>query len=119
YTTDVLTEPYAYPAFLVVTLAAVDTLTSPSAKRQLSLLGLMLLLCLVRVQFVVVPVAFVLAAIAHSGFSPRRVASRQAITTGAIVTAAAAVLVLGTGRLAGYYTKGSGTHYTIGGFFRW
>lgn len=106
YTTALLSEPYAYPVFLAAAVVAVDTIAAPTARRQASLLGLMLALSLLRFQFVVFPAAYALALLACSGWSPRAAVRRQRVVATGLALAIAAAFEVGFHRFAGYYTHG-------------
>src|SRR5262249_52330996 len=71
FTTTLLSEPYAYPVFLATVLVGCNTLVRPEKRRQAALLLLMLVLCLLRFQFILVPLAYLLAALVYSRFSVR------------------------------------------------
>lgn len=112
YTTNLLSEPFAYPVFLTTVLVAVETITEPTRRRQILLVFLMLALCLLRFEFVVFPVAYLFAALAASGWSPRAVARRQRLVTAGLALAIAVALAIGVERLLGYYTRGQSV-YTL------
>lgn len=114
FTTDLLSEPFAYPVFLATVLLSVKTLTSPTGRKQVGLVAAFLALCLLRFEFVVVPAAYMIAALAVSHWSPRRLLRRQAVVLTGIGAVAAASLAVGTNRLIGYYTGGH-----LGYAFRW
>src|SRR5213078_3180683 len=82
FTTNLLSEPYAYPVFLATVLVAIEAIAQPSFKRQASVLVLCAALCLLRVQFVVVPSVYLLAALACTRFSLRRFARDQRFALG-------------------------------------
>lgn len=106
YTSMLLTEPYAYPLFLAVTLLAVESLVAPSARRQIVLLAGFALLVGVRMQFVIVPAAY-FAAVLLAVKPPLRIRiRRQAVALVAALSAIVLLLVLGRDRVAGYYSAG-------------
>ncbi len=104
YTTNVLSEPFAYPTLLAAVLVGVDTLAEPTRRRQVALLALTLALCLIRFQFVVFPAAYAFASLAFAGWSPLRAIRRQQLVAGGLALTAVAVLAVGTHRVVGYYT---------------
>ena len=101
--TNAMTEPYAYPIFLVTLLVAIDAIVSPTLVRQLGVLSLMGVLCLARVQFGFVLVLYLLAALIHER-SLRRLARRQPVVTAVIVGALAVVAVIRPSKLVGFYS---------------
>lgn len=106
YTTMLLTEPYAYPLFIAACLLALETLVAPSRGRQVALLAAFALLVGVRMQFVFVPLAYVVAALFAVGGPLRTRVRRQAIIFAGVALAAVLVGVAGSGRAAGYYSPG-------------
>ncbi len=108
YTSTLLSEPFAYPVFLTVVLVAVDAIATPTPRRQLSLLGLMTVLCFARLQFVVMPLAYLAAAFATSRFSLTTLVRRQALVVIVLALLAVAVLLVGPQHAAGAYA-GIGT----------
>lgn len=119
FTSTLLTEPFAYPVFLVTILACVEALAHPTPRRQALTLVLMLVLCLLRFEFAVVPVAYLLAAVGCSGFSLRTAARRQWVLVASFALVVLAALVVGLHRVIGYYTERSDFHYSPLAVARW
>src|SRR5439155_1707191 len=99
-----LTEPYAYPLFLTTAVVAVDAIAYPTRRRQVGVLLLMGALCLARAQFVVFPLLYLATAAVHNR-GVRRTLRAQSIVIAALLLGAALVLVAGTGRVGGFYSK--------------
>jgi hypothetical protein len=119
FTTTLLSEPYAYPTLLATVLFAVETIARPTRARQVVVLVLMLALCLIRAQFVIAPVAYLVAALAVAGFSPRRLLRAQTVVLGVLGAALVVSLVVGVSRLAGSYSGLSSFHVTATGIAHW
>ena len=119
YATNLLTEPFAYPAFLTTVAVAVETLAAPSRRRQNVLLVLMVALCLLRFEFVVFPVAYLIAALGYARWSPRLVVRTQPIVVGGVVLAAISGVAVGLHRIVGYYTTGGSAYHLHASLLRW
>jgi hypothetical protein len=104
FATCALTESYAYPLFVTTVLVMIDAVTSPTRRRQVAALALIGGLCLLRAQFVVLPVAYVIATVLQSKASWREWRAHRA-TIGIVVIGVIAA-VAG----ARYYT-GLGSHW--------
>lgn len=104
FTTMVLSEPFAYPLFLLTALAATGTLAEPTRRRQALLLALLAALSLVRFQFVVVPCVYLLAAAIHARFRLPAVVRAQWLVALGVGLAGAAATVVGPARIAGAYS---------------
>jgi hypothetical protein len=101
FTSTLLTEPYAYPAFLLVVLLGVEAIAAPSPRRQAVFLVGAAALCLVRLQFAVVFPAYLVGSSLRGGMSPRRFLREQGLVLGAVVVVFAAAAAVGLGRVAG------------------
>lgn len=119
FTTTLLSEPFAYPVFLTMTLLAVDTIASPTRRRQLLLLGSMTALGLLRLQFVVVPIAYVVTGLATTRFSLPAFARRQPLVAGAVGIAILGALGIGPQRIAGVYAGITTLHLPALSLARW
>lgn len=109
YVGNVLAEPYAYPLALGAVLAGVSALERPSRRAHALFLALALLATLARLQFVALPPAFAVAAVAV-GLRERRLraALREQLPTIALCLAGAVVLaVAGVGYYSGALKLGS------------
>jgi hypothetical protein len=111
YSALMLSEPYAYPLFLAVVLVCVDAMVAPTVRRQLAVVAGSFGLCLVRMQFVVVPLAYLAASLFTAGGSPRAYLKRQAVVLAGAAIACAAVLAIGLRRAAGIYAGAGAFHY--------
>jgi hypothetical protein len=103
YSSAVLAGPFAYPLSLWATLAGLTALERPSLRRQAGFAALCLATMLARAQFVELPLAFALAAVAV-GLRERRLGRairEQAPVLAAVVLGAVAVAVLGLGFYGG------------------
>ncbi|HEY7207035.1 MAG TPA: hypothetical protein VH416_02245 [Gaiellaceae bacterium] len=105
YAGFVVAEPFAYPLALAATVAGVGALARPSGRTQLAFLTLAAPAAFARIQFVVLPLCFLLAAgvVALRERAPRRVAREQALVLGLLGLGAAGVLAVGAHRVVGYY----------------
>jgi hypothetical protein len=86
FATCALTEAYAYPLFLLTLLAVGDAVASPTRRRQLVAIGLMAALCLTRLQFLVIPLVYVISVLVREG-SWRRVVRAHPAVVGSVVLA--------------------------------
>ncbi|HET8607224.1 MAG TPA: glycosyltransferase family 39 protein [Gaiellaceae bacterium] len=99
----VSSEPFAYPFGLAAVAAGVAALTRPSWRSQLAFAAFAVLATLARIQFVVLPVAFVLAALAV-GLRERRL--RRTIVELRLLLGLFALGALGLAVVGfGYYQK--------------
>jgi hypothetical protein len=64
YHTYLMSEALAYPVFLLACATIVRAIERPSTRMELAVVGVSLAACLTRLQFAVVPVAYLLAATA-------------------------------------------------------
>ncbi|HXV58060.1 MAG TPA: hypothetical protein VD704_09340 [Gaiellaceae bacterium] len=105
YTGWVIAEPVAYPLALAAVAAGVTALARPCPRLQLAFLGLAGLAAFARVQFVVLPACFLVAAFLL-GLRERRlraVAREQLLVLALVLLPVAAVFALGPGRALGFY----------------
>lgn len=117
----VVAEPFAYPLALGAVAAGTLALARPGLRLQLAFLGLAGLATFARVQFVVLPVCFLAAALLV-GLLERRV--RAALREQAVVVAALALPVLGLfavgpGRVLGFYDVILDIDFASTAFPRW
>jgi hypothetical protein len=115
YASYTLAGPAAYPLALSAVAAGVAALERPTRRAQLLFLGFTFLAMFARVQFVVLPVAFVAAALVVD----RRSAFRtQRLPLVLLAAPALAALAVGGSRILGYYS--TVTHLHVGGsLLRW
>ena len=106
FATTALTEPYAYPLFLVTVIVLIDAVVSPTRSHQVSALLLTALLCLLRAQFVVLPVAYLVSTLVQERGSWRRTLRAHPAVLGSTL-----VGVIGAAAAAQFYT-GLGSHWS-------
>jgi hypothetical protein len=103
YSSFVLAEPLAYPLFVAAIAAGSVALATPTRRAQCTFMGFALLACLARMQLVVVPLAYLVAALVL-----RRLRTQQWVV-GAFGGAAALALVAGLG----YYKKAPSSFHLV------
>jgi hypothetical protein len=105
YASWILADPFAYPLVLAALAAGVAALGRPSRGAQIALVALAGLATLARVQFVVLPVCFLLATLALGvrERSVRRVLSEQRLAFGLFALALVPFAVAGPNGVLGYY----------------
>jgi hypothetical protein len=105
YSATLMSEPFAYPLFLTALAMAMHALTNPSPRRDAAVLGLSILLCFARIQFVFFPVAYLGAAWIFSGRrSPRAALSAHRLAGSAMAAAGLAAVGLGPSQIVGIYS---------------
>lgn len=104
YVSFVLAEPIAYPLALAAIYLAVRVLEEPTRRTQVGLVAACGLATFARVQYVVLPVAFVLAALVVDRGDVRRVVSRLRVSLGLFAAPVLLALGVGPGRVLGYYS---------------
>ncbi len=105
YASFVIAEPFAYPLVVAGVLAGVLALAQPTRRAQVAFLVLAALATFARIQFVVLPLAWLLAMVVF-GARERRlraVAKEQRLVLAACVAVGVAAIASGPGRLLGYY----------------
>ena len=115
----VLADPLAYPLVLTALYAAVCALSSPTGRNQLAFLGLAVLTALTRIQYVLLPLVFVAGAIAVERGSLRATLRGFRLTWAIFVAPVVALLVLGPGRILGYYDSVVSLHIRPGAIVHW
>ncbi|MFN2467944.1 MAG: ArnT family glycosyltransferase [Gaiellaceae bacterium] len=100
----ILADPIAYPLVLGAVCAGVAAIAEPTRRSQLAFAGLAGLAVFARVQYVVVPVAFVLAAIVVERGRVLQVARKLRLSLALLVSPLLVVSALGPARLLGYYS---------------
>jgi hypothetical protein len=103
YSSFVLSEPFAYPLFVAAIAAGAVALATPSRRAQCTFIGFALLACFARMQLVVVPLAYVLAALAL------RRARAQTWVLSVFGGAALVALVAGLG----YYARAPSSFHVV------
>jgi len=110
-----LADPVAYPFAMGALAAGVAALDRPSRRAQLLFLALAGLATFARVQYVVLPAAFVVAAVV---VDRRRVLKTQRLPLVLMALPLAGALALGPARVFGYYANITNLH--VGGaLLRW
>ncbi len=121
YTGWVLAEPFAFPLLLASVGAGTASLARPSKRGQLIFIGFAALTCLARVQYVILPLCFALAAILM-GLRERRVRAairEQGVTFGLLGLGAVTFLAAGAKSVLGYYQTIVGLDLSPGPIFKW
>jgi len=115
YASYTLADPVAYPFALGAIAAGVAALEHPTRRRQLLFLALALLATFARVQYIVLPAAFVVAAFV---VDRRRALRAQRLILTVFGVPLLAALALGPSHILGYYSRV--VHLHVGGqLFRW
>jgi hypothetical protein len=107
YSSYTLSDPVAYPFVLGAAAAAIVALDRPSRRRQIVFLVLAGLATFARVQYVVLPAAYLVAAVA---LDRRRVLRTQRLTLIVFVVPVLAALAAGPSRVLGYYSRVAHLH---------
>jgi hypothetical protein len=102
YASYTLADPVAYPFALGALAAAVAAIERPTRRNQLLFLVLAFLATFARVQYVILPVAFVVAAFA---VDRRRAFRTQRLPLVLLALPVLAALALGPSRALGYYSR--------------
>jgi hypothetical protein len=116
YAGFMLADPVAYPLALTAIYLGVRALEAPTHRAQLAFLGCAGLATFTRTQYVVLPIAFALAALA---VERRRAFSTYRATVAAIALAVVATIALGPGRVAGVYSAAAHVDLNIGSALAW
>jgi hypothetical protein len=111
----VLADPIAYPLALTAVWLGVRALDAPSARGQALFVVVAGLAAFARIQYVVLPAAFVCAAFVLD----RRRVRRYWPTAALLALPALAVAALGTSRVLGYYSSVGHDHVPVGGALKW
>jgi hypothetical protein len=121
YASWIVAEPVAYPLALGALLAGTLALARPRGGSQVAFVALAGLATFARVQFIVLPLAFV-AALALVGLRERRVRSavrEQAPVLGLFGAVFLVAIVSGPGRVLGYYHGVLDLEFGIGSLLTW
>jgi hypothetical protein len=103
YVSFILGEPIAYPLVMAAVYAGVCALDRPTRRAQVAFVAFSGLAAFARIQFVVLPVALLAAALVVERGSVRNVVSRLRLTLGLLALPVVGALALGPGRVVGYY----------------
>ena len=116
YASFVMADPIAYPLVLGGIYAGVCALERPTRRAQLAFVVLSGLAAFARLQYVVLPAAFVVAALVLE----RRRAPRVHLLPFALMAApVAAALAVGPSRVLGYYSGIAHLHVGAGSIVHW
>jgi hypothetical protein len=115
----VLADPLAYPLVLAAVYAAVCALSRPTRRNQLAFVALAALTALTRIQYVLLPVVFVLGSLAVERASVRAAFRSFRLTWAIFVAPAVGLIVLGPGRVLGYYDSVVSLHVRPGAILHW
>lgn len=115
YTSYTLADPVGYPFALAALTVGVIAVDNPTRRSQLGFLALAVLATLARVQYVVLPVMFLVAAIV---VDRRRVLRTQRLPLMLCALPLLAALALGPGRVLGYYSNVAHLHVS-GALLHW
>jgi hypothetical protein len=111
----VLADPIAYPLVLGAVWLGVRALDRPTARAQILFTGVAGLAAFARIQYVVVPVAFVCAAL----LLDRRRVRAYWPTAALLALPGLAVAALGSSRVLGYYSSVGHDHVPVGAALKW
>lgn len=104
YVSFVLAEPIAYPLALTAIYLAVRVLDTPTRWSQVALVAACGLAAFARIQYVVLPAAFLIAALIVEQGNVRRVVSRLRLSLALFAAPVLLGLALGPSRVLGYYS---------------
>lgn len=106
-------EALAYPLFLLACTTMVRAIARPSGRMELAVVAVSVAACLTRLQFLVLPLAFLVAAPLASRLrgEPVRAALRRHAVSVSLLSALAALPVLTGGFLVGTYKGAAGLDY--------
>jgi hypothetical protein len=107
YASYTLSDPVGYPLALAAIAAGVAALDRPTRRTQLLFLAFAFLATFARVQYVVLPVAFLAAA---AMLDRRRIVRTQRLPLVLLGVPAVAVLAAGSSRVLGYYSHAAHLH---------
>jgi hypothetical protein len=116
YASFVLADPIAYPLVLGALCAGVHALARPARGSQLAFVALAGLATFARVQYVILPVAFVAAAVL---LERRRVLRAHGLPLALFAAPVVVALALGPGRLLGYYSGVTELDVQLGDVVHW
>jgi len=115
----VLADPLAYPLLLTTLYVCVCVLARPTRGGQLGFLVLTALTALTRIQYALLPIVFVAGAIAVERGSVRRTLGAFRLTWAICLAPLVALVVLGPGRVLGYYNTVVKLHVDVGAISHW
>jgi len=121
YAPYLMSEALAYPVFLLALATMVRAIERPSRRMEAAVVAVSLAAVLTRLQFVVVPVAYLVAvplAGRLCGERVRAVVRRHALSLGALLALCALPLVSG-GSVLGTYRGATLLHFDLGTVLGW
>jgi hypothetical protein len=116
YASFVMADPIAYPLVLGALCAGVYALDRPTRRAQLAFVALSGLATFARVQYVIIPFAFVGAAVL---LDRRRVLRVQRLPLVLFATPVVGVVGLGPSRVLGYYSGIAHMHVSVASMAHW
>jgi len=121
YAPYLMSEALAYPVFLLALATMLRAIERPSRRMELAVVGASLLVVLTRLQFVVLPVAYLLAVPASArlcGEPLRAALRRHRLSLGLLVSLGVLPLVTG-GAILGTYSGATLLEYDVGSALGW
>jgi hypothetical protein len=121
YSSWILADPFAFPLVLAAVAAATAALDRPTKRAQFAFVAFAGLATFARVQFVVLPVCFVVA-LAIVGLRERRIKQalrEQKVVLGLLALGLVPVLVAGPRSVLGYYDSVVSLDLSPGPILRW
>jgi hypothetical protein len=115
----VLADPLAYPLVLGAIYAAVCALSRPTRRSQALFVALAGLSAFTRIQYALLPLVFVVGALAVERGSVRAMLRRFRLTWIIFAVPLAVVVVLGPSRVLGYYNSVVSLHVRPGAILHW
>jgi hypothetical protein len=115
----VLADPLAYPLVMATLYAAVCALSRPTRLNQLAFVALAVLTALTRIQYILLPVVFVLGALAVERGSLRAALRSFRLTWAIFAAPVVGLIVLGPSRVLGYYNSVVSLHIRPGAIVHW
>lgn len=115
----VLADPLAYPLVLGALYAGVCALSRPSARWQVAFLALSALAMLTRIQYALLPLAFVTGALVVERGRIRAAFARFRVTWVLLAAPVVGLLALGPSRVLGYYDSVVDLNIDAGSILHW
>ncbi len=119
FSSFVLAGPVAYPLVLAAVYAGVCALDRPTRLNQLAFVAAGGLATFARIQYVVLPIALVAAALVVERGSIRAVVGKLRLSLGVFAGAGAVFLAAGPARALGYYANVTHQHVHPLGLLHW
>ncbi|HEV8603390.1 MAG TPA: glycosyltransferase family 39 protein [Gaiellaceae bacterium] len=116
-----MSEALAYPVFLLALATMLRAIERPSRRMEAAVVAVSVVAVLTRLQFIVVPVAYLVAAPLAGwlcGERPRAVVRRHALSLGALLALASVPLLTG-GAVLGTYRGAALLDYDLGEVLSW